>query len=61
MMKISITIPKRTGMAEMSVDGVKGPVCLKRTEALRDKLAARGKGLRRTKDFEVVEKICLQG
>ena len=60
-MQIVITIPKYPGMATMQVDGVQGPVCLKRTEALRQKLAASGKGLTRKKEFDIEAHVCLGG
>jgi len=54
-MRIVIHIPKRTSSATMEVDGVKGPMCLKRTAKIRQSMAAaRGSSLKRKPEFKDV-------
>jgi len=54
-MKITIRIPKNTTSATMEVDGVKGPMCLKRTARIRQSMAAaEGSSLKRKPEFRDV-------
>lgn len=55
-MKIAFHIDKATGKASMEVDGIKGPACLAKTEAIRRKLAADAP-LRRKPEFKDIA-IC---